>query len=308
MFVLLLMVFVESSGQIGGVPGAFARMGYHARGIAMGNALTALNQGEIHAYYNPALTPFAAERTASASFGIMSLDRYINFLDYVQAAKPTAGISAGLINAGVRNIDGRDRDGIHTEDYSTTENQFFLNFANRFDERVSLGVTIKLYYSKLFDQVSSTTVGFDAGALVLVTDELTLGFVVQDIGSKYNWDTAPLYGQSGTQTKDKFPILYRLGSSYKLPGYGTITLDIESSSEKTTIIRFGGEYEVHEYFLLRGGVDRWNLKDNTAGVKPAFGFGLRKPFDGWTPLLDYAYVFEPFSPSGIHIISLAVKF
>jgi len=298
-----------AKAQIGGVPGAFARMGFNARGIAMGNALTAVHHGNLQTYYNPALATFAEERTASASFGILSLDRYLNFLNYIQSAKPTAGLSIGLINSGVRHIDGRDNDGVHTEDYSTSENQFFLSFANRFDERISLGVTIKLYYYELFTQVTSTTVGFDLGALILLTEKLSLGFAVQDIGSKYKWDTTPVYGQNGTQITDKFPTLFRGGLAYDLPeSYGIVSLELEVSSEKTTVVRLGTEINVHENVRLRGGLDQWNLRDNTAGTKPSLGFGVYKSFEEWTPVLDYAYVFEPFSPSGIHIVTLSVRF
>lgn len=306
---LASMLCSASFAQIGGTAGAFARMGYNARGMAMGNALTAMRHGAITTYYNPALAPFAEKQTASASVGFLSLDRHINFLNYSQNAPPTAGFSIGLINAGVSRIDGRDNDGIHTEDYSTSENQFHLSFANKFDQRVSLGVTVKLYYFKLLDQVSSTTVGFDFGALISATDELSLGIAVQDIGSKYKWDTTPIYGQSGTNTSDKFPTLYRGGLSYKLPeSYGVVSLDVEGSSEKTFVVRMGTEIQIHEFVAIRGGLDRWNLNDNTIGTKPSLGFGLRKPFDDWTPTLDYAFVFEPFTPEGMHIITLSVQF
>lgn len=307
--ILLALIPLSSEAQIGGTAGAFARMGFGARGIAMGNALTAIRYGTIQTYYNPALAPFTEQHTASASFGHLPLDRSLNFLSYVQSAPPTAGISAGIINAGTRNIDGRDNDGIHTETYSTSENQFFLSFANRFDDRISIGLMIKLYYAKLFDEVSSTTVGFDVGALVLLTEELSLGIMIQDIGSKYKWNTAPIYGQSGTQITDRFPTFYRAGITYTLPeSYGLVSFDIETSSEKTTIFRIGSEIDIHEYVSVRGGIDRWNMSDNTKGTKPALGFGLHKPFDDWTPVLDYAYVFEPFSPGGLHIITLSVRF
>lgn len=309
MLALITILVSSASAQIGGTAGTFARMGFNARGISMGNALTAMRYGDIQTYYNPALAPFAEAHTAAVSFGLLSMDRYINFLSYTQNAPPTAGLSVGIINAGVRSIDGRDNDGFHTEDYSTSKNQFYISFANRFDERVSLGVSVKIYYYSLFEDVSSTTVGFDAGIAFLATEEITLGFIVQDIGSKYRWDTSPIYGQDGTTTIDRFPTLYRAGITYKLPdSYGTVSLDYENSSEKTTVVRIGSEVFIHEYVALRGGIDRWNLKDNTTGAKPTLGFGLTKPFDDWVPKLDYAYVFEPFAPSDMHIITLSVRF
>lgn len=308
-FLATVVVTSTAWAQAGGTAGAFARMGFHARGMAMGNALTAMRYREIQTYYNPALAPFAQGHTAAVSFGILSLDRSLNFLSYTLNAPPTAGVSVGLINAGVRDIDGRDNDGVHTENYSTSENQFYLSLANKFDERVSVGMSVKIYYHKLFEEVSSTTVGFDAGIVVLATDEITIGFIVQDIGSKYKWDTSPIYGQSGTTSSEKFPALIRVGATYAiLDGAGVISLDLERSSVRTLLVRFGGEFLIHDLFSIRGGLDRWNLKDNTAGAKPSLGFSLSKPFDDWVPKLDYAFVFEPFAPSDIHMITLSVHF
>src|SRR5262249_2080043 len=127
--VLVLVLLLSSTGalaQSAGSAGAFVRMGSGARGMGMGNAMTAVNTGDIQTYYNPALAAFADGRTVGATFGLLSLDRYLNFVNYVQPIHPTAGVSFGIINAGVRNIDGRDADGEKSGDLSTFENQIFL--------------------------------------------------------------------------------------------------------------------------------------------------------------------------------------
>jgi len=275
----------------------------------MGNAMTAVTAGDISTYYNPALAAFSTQRVAAATFGIMALDRYINFISYTQAIKPTAGISAGLINAGVRNIDGRDNDGIHTEDYSTYEDEFFLAFSNRLHEGFSLGAAIKLYHSKLFDQVKSTTVGFDLGAYYQVTDYFSLGLAVQDINSKYKWDTKSIYGELGRPTEDKFPTLRRLGAAFRLPSNAAvISAEYENSSENTNLIRLGFEYNPMENFSMRGGIDRWDFSEDATGAKPTFGFTIKNSFGTWTPAVNYAYVFESFAPHGMHIITISAVF
>jgi hypothetical protein len=308
-FILIFFVLSTSSAQIGRQPGSFARMGFGARGMGMGNALSSLATGEISSYYNPALVPFSESKTASVSFSIMPLDRNLNFLSYSQAVKPTAGLSVGLINAGVSNIDGRDNDGYQTENLSTSENQFYLAFGNKVHERVSLGITIKLYYYKLFENVSSSTVGFDAGALVKINDQMAVGLVIQDLGSKYKWDTGPIYGKDGAPTTDYFPRLYRLAYSYRLPNnFAAMAFEYERSSAKTTSLKIGAEANLHEYFTIRTGIDRWNPSEKTEGIKPTFGFTFKKPFENFTPQINYAYVIEPFSIGGIHVISLSAIF
>jgi hypothetical protein len=307
--VFMCLIAAESLAQSAGKAGAYSRMGFGARGIGMGNALTAVNSGDINTYYNPALAAFSEQRTAAATFGILALDRYLNSLSYTQEVQQRAGISVGLINAGVRNIDGRDIDGEHTEDYSTIEDQFYLAFANRVDDRVSLGVTIKLLYGKLFDKVTSTTVGFDIGACIQVTDQISVGAILQDINSKYRWDTKSIYGKDGKTTEDKFPMLRRIGLAYTLPErYGIISAEFENSSERTNIIRIGAEYYFMEHFTARCGVDRWDFSNNSAGAKPSFGFSAMNSLGNWTPAVTYAFIFEPFTPHGMHIVTLSTSF
>jgi hypothetical protein len=308
--VMFLLCTAATSAQNAGTAGAFARMGFGARGMAMGNAMTAIITGDISTYYNPALSAFSEHRTAAASFGILSLDRNLNFLNYTQSIKPTAGISVGLINAGVSKIDGRNLNGIHTEDYSTFENQFYLAFSNRVDERISLGVAVKLYYSKIFEEVKSTTVGFDIGVCVRIIDRLYAGVAIQDIGSKYRWDTHAIYPDpEGRSITDKFPNQRRIGLAYLLPSnIGVVSAEFENSSEKTNIFRAGAEYNFMEYFSIRGGVDRVDFSDKATGAKPSFGFSAKKSFGEWTPAVTYAYAFESYAPHGIHIITLSTNF
>jgi hypothetical protein len=59
--------------QFGGQPGAFSRMGFGARGTGMSNAMTAVSQGEVFGYYNPAEVARSSGHTGAASFGLLSL-------------------------------------------------------------------------------------------------------------------------------------------------------------------------------------------------------------------------------------------
>ena len=230
----------------------------------------------------------------------------MNFLNYTQNVEPTAGFSAGIINQRVSNIDGRDADGYHTETYSTTENQVYFSFGNRISRFVSLGVSSKLYYAKLFEKMSSTTVGFDVGLLIRPKEMFAIGFVAQDLGSKYLWDSKPLYQENGRPSKDKFPTLQRLSITYNLPSQiGIVSFEWETSNHNTSILRGGIEVYIEEHFVLRGGFDRYDLKDEFAGAKPTFGFSLYPPFEDLKTTVHYAYLVEPFSPAGAHILAIS---
>jgi len=298
-----------SHAQIAGQPGAFSRMGFGARGMGMGNAMTAVTEGLITGYYNPALIAWSTNRNASASFGILSLDRSLNFLHYTQPVPPMAAVSVGIINAGVSNIDGRDADAEPTGPLRTSENQVFLGFGARFKSGLSLGLNFKLYYYHLYTDVSSTTIGLDLGALYAVLPSLTVGLAVHDINSKYKWDTSTLYGTQGNSSSDGFPLLVTLGVAYRvLDSLALVTGDLEFSNASTATLRLGAEVPIIPEVTVRAGVDRIDLKEKGTGLRPAFGFTVGKTLEGWTPALNYAYVFEPFSPTGLHMISLSVMF
>ena len=304
---LLGITVMPAFSQIGGKAGAFSRLGFGSRGIGMGNAMTAVTRGDLVGYYNPAVLAQAEYRNVSLSFGILPFDRRLNFLSYTQPVKPSAGLFVGLINSGVSDIDGRNSDGEPTGALKTTENIVMLGFATRLRSSLSIGINLKLLYHHLYTDVNSTTVGIDIGALLPVGDRLTLGATVRDINSKYKWDTSQLYGEQGRTTEDKFPQLYTIGAAYRLmDSLALLAAEIEKSNQATLIARIGVEVPLMTEVTLRAGLDRIDLRDKGNGVRPSFGFTVRRDFNGWTPGLNYAFVIEPFAGSPTHFISLSL--
>ena len=310
--------------EIAARPGAFSRMGFGARGIGMGNAMSAVITGELVSYYNPAVTVFQENNSVLTGYSFLSIDRNLNFLSYtrrfdfyskkdslIENRKPrnSAGVSIGIINAGVSNIDGRDNNGLSTGELSTSENQFYLAFANRFSEKFSVGITAKFYYYKLFEEINTTSFGVDIGAVYKVNDQFTVALAVIDINSKYKWDTSPVYNTDGVITEDKFPNLRKLGVSYLNKEIGLLaSLEYENSSAETNILRAGVEYNIYEGLYLRGGIDQFNLSNTDWPVRPAFGFSFYKSFGSLKVGVDYAFVIEQYSSSDRHIIGLTFNF
>lgn len=305
-------------------PGAFSRIGFGARGIGMGNALSSITEGELVAYYNPAITPFQENNSFQAGYSFLTLDRALNFFNYTrrfdfysskdtiaetQKPRTTAGLSVGVINAGVRNIDGRDNNGLPTGELSTSENQFFIGIAARFSEKISVGLSTKFYYYKLYEEINSTSIGLDIGALYRLNENFNISFVLVDLMSKYKWDTSPVYQQEGIISEDKFPNLRKLGVSYRNKELGLIgAIEFENSSVKTNIIRAGVEYNVYDKFFIRGGVDQFNLSNTDWLAKPSLGFSFFQPFGNLVAGIDYAFQIEQYSSADRHILSVNFNF
>jgi len=296
--------------------GAFSRMGFGARGMGMGNAMTAIVKGNMVSYYNPALSAFQSDNYFQTSYSFLSLDRSLNFLNFTKKfefgktkTKRTAGISIGIINAGVSGIDGRDNQGIKTGDLSTSENQFFISFANRFSEKLSIGVGIKFYYYKLYEQVSSTAFGLDLGIVYLVNKNLTLAGTITDINSKYKWDTSDIYGIEGNSTTNKFPLLMKLAASYKFDNPSLLaSIEFEHSNSGTDFLRVGTEYNIYENLFLRGGVDKISISNFDIPIRPSFGFSYLKKITNFNIGINYAFVLEPYSSYDSHIIGVEILF
>ncbi len=304
-------------------PGAFSRMGFGARGIGMGNAMSAITDGNLVSYYNPALSPFQENNSVQIGYSLLSLDRSLNFLSFTKKfdfysakdtpvnKKPsrTAGISAGIINSGLSGIDGRDNNGLPTGELSTSENQFFLSVANRFSEKLSIGISVKFYYYKLYEKITSSGLGIDIGTLYKINNNWNVSLMISDLNSKYEWDTSPVYDQQGLTTTDKFPVLKKIGVSYNYPELKLLTaIEFENSNAGTNIIRAGAEYNIYEGLFIRCGIDQFNLNNIEAAFKPSLGFSYAKSFSDFTLSVDYAFMVEQYSSSDRHIIGININF
>jgi opacity protein-like surface antigen len=323
--IIILFTAVISAQQqfssLADMPGAFSRIGFGARGIGMGNAMSAVTEGNLVSYYNPALSVFQENNSFQTSYSFLSLDRSLNFLNFTRkfdfysakdSSKPrsTAGISIGIINSGVSNIDGRDGQGNQTGPLQTSENQFFLGLANKFSDKVSVGISLKFYYYKLYEQITSTSFGIDIGGLYKINEHFNLSLMISDLNSKYKWDTGPLYGtDGGTTTENSFPLLKKIGLSYSNKDAKIlVAVEFESSNGGTNIVRAGAEYNIIDRFYLRAGIDQLNFSNSDWPVKPSAGFSYFKKFGSIVIGVDYAFQIEQYSPQDRHIVGVSINF
>lgn len=310
------------------MPGAFSRLGFGARGMGMGNAISAVRDGNLVSYYNPALSVFQEKNSFQTSYTFLSLDRTLNFIsftrkfefgkqrldDETEKVRSSAGISIGLINAGVSDIQARDNEGRVFDNISTSENQFFISVANRFSEKFAIGLSFKFYYYKLYQSVTSTGLGLDIGALYSFNEVLSFSLMISDINSAYKWDTGSIYNQNGNTTINKFPLLKKIGISYKFSEPKIITaIEFESSNAKTNYLRVGIEYNIYQDFFVRCGLDKLNFSNFEIPVRPSFGFSYfykinLSQVNSLRIGIDYAFVIEPYSAGDIHIVGININF
>lgn len=283
----------------------------------MGNAMSAVIDGNLFTYYNPALSVFQEGNSFQTSYTFMTLDRSLNFLSFTKKIKLKSsgeserylGFSAGIINSGVSDIPEYDNEGSYRGDLSTSQNQFFVALANKFSDKFTLGITFKYYYYDLYEEVSSSSIGIDFGAIYRITDNLTAALTITDINSKDDWDTSDLYGTSGKKSKEEFPLLTKIGLSYKLFDQKLLmAVDYESSDADTKIVRIGSEYLIYENLYIRAGCDRIHLENFDIPVRPSFGFSYFYNLNESIVGINYAFVIEPYSSGDLHVVGVNFNF
>lgn len=311
--------------------GAFARIGADAQGIALGNALGAHPDADVAALYNPALAHQATGQYLALSAALMSFDRELQMASFNTPIGPTAGISAGVLRAGVSDIDGRDTNGNPTETLSTDEYALFLAFGNQFLDRLAAGATLKFYIADLVDEVGSVqSLGIDLGLTYTLREGTQLGLSVSDLLAAFEWETGGIGGRSAT---DSFPVRVRLSAAQRLldddlmllaeyearftdreqrqripqdpPVQPVDRVDTRSFRFGESLGRIGVQYRLLDILDVRGGADRLSA-NGFDGWKPSAGFGLRQSVGTLDVRIDYAAVVEPYVTDVMNVLSVRI--
>lgn len=336
LFFILILPVPEVCAQSGGFSGAFTRMGFGPRGMAMGNALTTVSREGIYAHYNPALSSYIEEMQFDLSSALMSFDRNLHAINTTFFLPPSAGLNIGLLNAHVKNIDGRTSSGYHTENLSTNEFQLFAAFGIGLSPRVKLGASVKLHLSSLHKEIDHATgAGFDLGLIIQPISSWRIGIIAQDLISDYSWNTTSIYGtQDGRTRRDPFPVRFRIGTSQYFASWNLLlssefeiqrqrseyqhtqiiagstppqsvqrTENITTSSQ---LFRIGVSWAAHERLTIRGGWEILDLEFVNETYKLSTGFSVHLPYDAYSPSIDYAFVREPLGISSMHVLALRI--
>lgn len=309
----ILIITVSSSAQPSGFAGSFSRLGFGPRGMAMGNALTAVDAQGIYGYYNPALAAFStAGNQVDISTSLMSFDRTLHGLSSTFVLPPSAGINVALLNANVTNIDGRTTSGYYTSDLSTHEYQLLTAFGIRIKEYLALGVGIKVNLADYHTELSNTQgTGFDLGLLYKASNKLSLGITAQDLLASYAWNSGELYGnESLAETVDNFPVRLNAGGSYILQPQLLLALNygvLIHESGQFQQLRLGSSYQLHQRITLRAGWQIDDLENISTSNRTGAGFSIHLPFDLLEPSVDYAFLLEPNQISSMHVFGLRLN-
>jgi len=324
---IIILALILSTASIGmgenyaGFAGAFLRNGVGARPLGMGGAFTAVAEGIDAVYYNPAGLGFYPRTMVGASYKSLSLDRHFGYVAFAFPVRNEAAMAASWLNFGVSDVVSRGQSRQVLGDIGNSSNSFELSFAKGLSEMISLGGKLRYIQEKL-DDLNSFTIGMDLAAMSRPHKYITLGAVVQNIGSKHQWNGGEYWSQ-GTTYEETFPLVLKFGAAGNLlEGRLIPAVDLETSDKGELKFRGGAEFwytrkvtrrvedeyeedayiEVEENARIAGlriGIDRGN---------PTFGASVIQEIKNISLSLEYAYLIGREDTSDGHLFTLGFVF
>ena len=295
-FCLLSVLFVSGAWADDNHMLPMLRMGVGARALAMGGAHVAEAHDASAGYWNPAgLADIECVSLTAMYAAGMAHDRTYNYFGFGWTPSQvtnygTFGIS--WLNSGIDEIPKYNASGTHMGTFKDMNNVFLVSWAfkNEFKERIfSFGLSLKVV-SMDIDDYNKTGVGADAGIKFVVDSRVSIGLMVQDIGTKVDDWTVPNTVRFGLA-------IYPLGEDHSL----CIPMDYgKTKDRKDETFHFGAEYN-------------WEFAENWSAALMAglndgnfcIGTGLKIS----KLRLDYAYVTEKVQfLNQNHRISLSADF
>jgi hypothetical protein len=273
------------AAESAGVPGAFLRYGSGARGLALGNAMTAIADDAASAYWNPA--GYARLRTMELTAMSATLFEDTQY-SFFTLGLPTEKYGSFALNGAYLSSGSFERSTLFEDlDETFKESSSFLGLGYAYHwGRVTWGVNLKSV-SQQVAGAKGSGFGADIGLYLRPHRTLSLGFSLQNA-------LAPqLTLDQGTET---FARTMRIGSALHLfRNRLVVGTDLVRTDDMDANLRSGIEVWPTRQFGLRSGYD---------AVREQTGFGAAFRFDNWQ--LDYTYLNHDLG--GTQVVSATFRF
>ena len=278
-FNLFRILFLHSLFLIFSYTSIFSQVLPGAKQIALANSDIASSTDIFSFHSNPASMSLYNWREIGVfyspqPFGMTEL---MNFSTLFSEYTPYGSFAAGFSNYGF-------------ELYK--ESKIIFGYSNDYKKKIMVGFSFIYNMVNIKNYGSESKMTINASLLYLLENNMRLGFSVHNLFNAY-------WGESDSQ----LPSLFLMGLSYDLAPSASIHVSIEKERDYPASVNFGINYELIEYFAIRGGA-------SSLPKKISFGIGINYEcfqFDyalfthtelGETHQLNLVYSFLPLTKEG----------
>ncbi|NTV47017.1 MAG: PorV/PorQ family protein [Chlorobiales bacterium] len=278
--ILLPLVLLLSGNTLFAQTGlSFLKIGPSAREQALANTGVASSTDAAANYYNPALLQSSSGSSILFSQNFWLIDTYSSYAAaQFNGEKSAFGVALNWLS--VRDIPVRTSPTDEPDGYFSSQNAALgLSYAHRLSPMLTLAVTGKLLYEKIFiDDALGFAADLSAAARPF-GEALTIGATMQNIGSM---------GKLAQESSD-LPTTLRLGAAYRIP-LPTMQSNLLLEGGLTTIFSdnsifsLGTEFGFQEFLWGRLGMVFGN---DSRGISAGVGLKYNQ--------FKFDYAFIPFS-------------
>ncbi|MGM0441834.1 MAG: hypothetical protein ACQEQC_05400 [Elusimicrobiota bacterium] len=333
--IIIFIILSCSVLRAGANPAAFLDLGVGARALGMGGAFTAVAEGPTASYWNPAglgkidtyqasmMLQNSAESQWPGQEDINPKYQFVNLgipLSKVGLADAgTVGLS--VISMGISDIPHTymDNGTLIRDTFDNRETAFFMSGGYPFFMNdLMVGGSLK-YITQDFEGISggsASGLDLDAGILVMITEEIDMGFLISR-GATLEWDSGH---------RDTGGVKSKVGVSYdkSLTGQLDILGAVDFIQEKDMPLKssLGGEIEfkpnieksIGKFHTLsaRAGINRLTIEDRYSymdnlndTLKWNAGAGLKMGLLDLNMQIDYTFSNDPLGNG--HRISITME-
>jgi hypothetical protein len=273
----------------------FLLIGIGARPAGMGGAYTAVAEGALAAYWNPAgLTNVEEGEVVLGHYSwIQDITLEHGTVAYNVNDRAKAALSVTYLDYG--RIEAYDALGAYAGELSAYDLAMALSVGYQARDDLAVGLTGKIINQKL-DDISGTSYAIDLGATYMRGD-FTLAAVLANFGKNMMFESV----------EENLPLSLRLGAATRLWKQAILaSVDMEKEIYGGTVIRHGLEFNRDGQYFVRTGLNYYPGQDyRSLGTGLTLGAGVR------LNQLEFDYALsltEQYSSENLHRFSLVFKF
>ena len=245
--VFLFQIAAVSTLAAGTSGGIILKQGVGARAQGMGEAFVGVADDATSLYWNPGGLSRLRGINMNATYVIGLAESTYQQLVYGHSLKNLGafGLNISLMQGGkiiLDNVDGTEREVESQSDLAVT-----AGYGIALNKNLGLGLALKTLNSTLAEEVNATAWAADLGILLAITEQLSVGLVLQNAGTEIK------YKEEG----DPLPLTARLGVGCRLVlaqnHTGLLAVDLVKLHDRDIDVHMGVEYWCANLIGIRAG-------------------------------------------------------